>query len=168
MPDSITLRGFLDEDFIQYKKPAMFLGTATCDWKCCHDAGCDVSMCQNSPLANSPVHTVSYADLFDRYIHNPITTAIVVGGLEPFLQFEELRGLIAYFRQKECLDDFVIYTGYYPQEITQQLVSLRMLNTIYGGTIIIKFGRYVPGSAPVQDPVLCVTLASSNQYAERL
>ena len=40
MPDSITLRGFLDEDFIQYKKPAMFLGTATCDWKCCHDAGC--------------------------------------------------------------------------------------------------------------------------------
>ena len=83
-------------------------------------------------------------------------------------QFEELRGLIAYFRQKECLDDFVIYTGYYPQELTQQLVSLRMLNTIYGGTIIIKFGRYVPGSAPVQDPVLGVTLASSNQYAERL
>ena len=24
MPDSITLRGFLDEDFIQYKKLAMF------------------------------------------------------------------------------------------------------------------------------------------------
>lgn len=42
----------------------------------------------------------------------------------------------------------------------------KMLN--YGGTIIIKFGRYVPGSVPIQDPVLGVTLASSNQYAERL
>lgn len=85
-----------------------------------------------------------------------------------FLQFEELRGLIAYFRQKECLDDFVIYTGYYPQELTQQLVSLRMLNTIYGGTIILKVRPLCSGSAPVQDPVLGVTLASSNQYAERL
>lgn len=168
MPDSITLRGFLDEDFIQYKKPAMFLGTSTCDWKCCHDAGCDTSMCQNSPLAVSSPHIVSYADLFNRYIHNPITTAVVVGGLEPFLQFEELRGLIAYFRQKDCLDDFVIYTGYYPQELEQQLASLRALNHIYGGTIIVKFGRYIPNSTPVKDSTLGVTLASSNQYAERL
>ena len=57
----------------------------------------------------------------------------------------------------------VIYTGYYPQEIEEQVKALSSYKNI-----IIKFGRYVPNSTPVYDEVLGVTLASDNQFAERI
>ena len=137
----MKLKGIIDEDFINYKKPSMFLITSTCDWKCCKEAGVDISICQN----------------------NPITKAIVVGGLEPFDQFEELHNLIHYFRGNNCEDEFVIYTGYYPEEIEGYIYILKMFKNI-----IIKFGRYIPNSNNKYDEILGVTLVSDNQFAKKI
>ncbi len=43
---TILIKGLVDEDFVQYKKPSMFIGTCFCGWKCCKDAGRPVTMCQ--------------------------------------------------------------------------------------------------------------------------
>lgn len=57
----------------------------------------------------------------------------------------------------------VIYTGYYPQEMENQIQALSSYKNI-----IIKFGRYIPNKEPVYDDVLGVKLASDNQFAERI
>lgn len=160
----MKLKGMLDEDFINYKKPSLFLITSICDWKCCTENGLDISVCQNQPIVNEKTITVSEDKIFKRYINNPITEAIVIGGLEPFDQYEEVYNLIYYFRIiKECDDTFVIYTGYYPCEIDGMV---RMLSTF--DNIIIKFGRYIPNKKRIFDKILGVELASDNQFALRI
>lgn len=77
------------------------------------------------------------------------------------LQFGEVYDLIKYFRDKGCNDVFVIYTGYYPNEIEEELNKLKELNNI-----IVKFGRFIPDRPHRYDEVLGVELASDNQYAE--
>lgn len=159
----MKIKGLQDEDFINYKKPSMFIVTAICDWKCCTEQNLDKSICQNSSLANSKVIDISADEIFRRYIKNPITKAIVIGGLEPMLQFSEVLELIYTFRNNGCFDDFVIYTGYYPSEIKHEIEELERFENI-----IVKFGRFLYNDKPIFDDVLCVTLASSNQYAKRI
>ena len=159
---TILIKGLVDEDFVQYKKPSMFIGTCFCDWKCCRDAGCPVTMCQNSPLANSKNKVVEFSTLYDRYINNPITKAIVFGGLEPMLQIDELLDFIKAFRVNHS-NTIVIYTGYYESEIEEQLAKLRKFQNI-----IIKFGRFIPNQEKHFDEVLGVYLASDNQYAKKI
>ena len=163
---TILIKGLVDEDFVQYKKPSMFIGTCFCDWKCCRDAGCPVTMCQNSPLANSKSKVVEFSTLYDRYINNPITKAIVFGGLEPMLQFESVMALIKYFRQKGCKDDFVIYTGHYEDELQEEIKFIESFVKEYDGKIIVKFGRFVPDQESRWNRILGVELASPNQYAK--
>lgn len=159
----MRIKGLHDEDFVNYRQPSMFIGTSICDWKCCKEQSLDISICQNSHLANSKIIDISAYDIYSRYINNPITKAIVVGGLEPMLQFAELLELIQIFRCNNCYDDFVIYTGYYPNEIEQKIKGLKKYRNI-----VIKFGRFLYNDNPVFDNVLGITLASSNQYAERI
>ena len=163
---TILIKGLVDEDFVQYKKPSMFIGTCFCDWKCCRDAGRPVTMCQNSPLANSKSKVVEFSTLYDRYINNPITKAIVFGGLEPMLQFESVMELIKYFRQKGCKDDFVIYTGHYEDELQEEIKFIESFVEEYDGKIIVKFGRFVPDQESRWNRILGVELASPNQYAK--
>lgn len=163
---AILIKGLVDEDFVQYKKPSMFIGTCFCDWKCCKDVGRSVAMCQNSPLANSKSKVVKFSTLYNRYINNPITKAIVFGGLEPMLQFESVMELIKYFYQKGCKDDFVIYTGYYENELQEEIKFIESFVKEYDGKIIVKFGRFVPNQEPQWDRILGVELASPNQYAK--
>lgn len=160
--DSIKLKGVVMEDFVNYKVPSMFLITSYCNWKCCKESNIDISVCQNQSLVNQNTKSFSYKSLFDAYQKNDISKAIVIGGLEPFEQSEEILGLIKYFRENKCEDMFVIYTGYYPEEI-QILSSLKTFKNI-----IIKFGRYIPNHNPHYDDVLGVNLASDNQYGERI
>ena len=101
--------------------------------------------------------------LTERYLSNPITSAIVIGGLEPFDQEKEVFNLIEEFRQKTD-DDIVIYTGFYPEEIEFQVRALAARHK----NIIIKFGRYVPNKPKRYDEVLGVTLASDNQFAVKI
>ena len=159
----MKLKNIVLEDFVNYKIPSMFLITSFCDFKCCHEGNFDESVCQNNPLVQQKTKDISLEYLYNSYINNPITKAIVVGGLEPFLQFKELYNLIKYFRDNGCEDDFVIYTGYYKEEIASEIETLKEFPNI-----IIKFGRYKPNEKEHFDEILGVKLASNNQYAERI
>lgn len=159
----IRLKGVVMEDFANYKVPSMFLITSYCDWKCCKEQNIDISICQNQPLCEYSIKEYTFQAIYNAYKTNPISKAIVVGGLEPFLQFDEVRELISYFRQNECNDYFVIYTGYYPEEIEKEIEKLRQLPNI-----IIKFGRFVPDQNNHYDELLGIKLASTNQYSRRI
>ena len=152
-----------DEDFVNYKKPSMFIGTCYCNWKCCDEAGISREVCQNYQLHNSKIHELSNEQIYRRYINNPLTSAIVIGGLEPMLQSEEVIGLIKYFREHNCHDDFVIYTGYYEEEISSILDTLKEYDNI-----IFKFGRFKPNQEKHWDEVLGVYLISDNQYGKKV
>lgn len=158
----MRIKRFIDEDFVQYKKPVMFIGTCFCNWKCCTEQNLDKTICQNSLLAKSPILEVDNEVLIERYLDNPITKAIVFGGLEPFEQFEEIYDFINDFRE-ESEDEVVIYTGYNLEEIKDKIVELKDFENV-----IVKFGRYIPNDENKFDEILGVKLASKNQYAMRL
>ena len=113
----------------------------------------------NSALATSPDINVPLDEIIERYINNPITEAIVIGGLEPFDTFEQLYEFVKAFREVAD-DDIVVYTGYYEDEIED------MVDKIASFHIIIKFGRFIEGQTKHYDTVLGIELASENQYAE--
>lgn len=159
----IVLKDIKMEVFQDYKKPSMLLSTAYCTWKCCVENGLDISVCQNSELAKQRNHTYKIEDIFRMYQSNGITKAIIIGGLEPFLQYPEILVLIDYFRSHGCDDDFVIYTGYNKHEILDPLDEL-----VNYKNIIVKYGRYIPNSESRYDEVLGIVLASKNQYAEKI
>ncbi len=159
--NSIKLKGAVMEDFINYRLPSMFLISSYCDWKCCREGGFSETVCQNNGIINMPTKEFLYSSLFKAYIVNNISKSIVIGGLEPFKQFDEIYGLINYFRQNNVSDIFVIYTGYDKQEIQEQIYKMTKF-----GNIIVKFGRYVPNQKEHYDEILGINLASDNQYAE--
>ena len=161
--DTIKLKGVVMEDFSNYKSPSLFLITSICDWKCCTDAKCDISICQNSDLAQAMARDYVIESLYYTYLKNDITKSIVIGGLEPMLQFEEVYNLIKCFREKGCEDDIVIYTGYYKDEILDKISLLSEFKNV-----IIKFGRFIPNQERKFDAILGVELVSPNQYAERI
>lgn len=157
----MRVKSILPEDFINYKLPSMFIATCFCDYKCCLEQNLDQSICQNSSLAQSETRHIDDEVILHQFQTNPITKVVVLGGLEPFLQFEEVLNLIKLFRNQGENCPFVIYTGYYPPEIENQLQRLK-----HYSNIIVKFGRYIPNRPNHLDPILGVTLASDNQYAE--
>lgn len=172
----MLIKGLIDEDFVNYKLPSMYIATATCSFKCDKEYGKPI--CQNSELALQPTHDIDYTYLVERYRYNHITQAIVFGGLEPMDSFDELLDFIHYCRESwfddlpfrgcayitgHIIDDIVIYTGYNKDEIADKIEQLKKYPYI-----IVKFGRYIPGQQPHFDPVLGVYLASDNQYAERI
>lgn len=159
----MKIKGLIDEDFVNFKLPCMFISIGTCNWKCCKEANLPITVCQNSSLAMQEDFDISVDEIFNRYITNPITEAVTVGGLEPMSQFDDIYNLIKYFRSKQCNDIFVVYTGYYPDEITSQLEKLKIL-----GNIIFKFGRYVPNNKSHYDEVLGINLISDNQKGVKI
>ena len=156
----MLIKNLLDEDFVNYSKPSMFIGFNSCTFKC--DKECGKPVCQNSELAKAPSIEVDPSEIVKRYMSNPITEAVVCGGLEPFDTFEDLIGLVSLFRQY-TQDDIVIYTGYYPNEIAPRLQELTKYNNI-----VIKFGRFIPNKLHKYDEILGIELSSDNQYAKRL
>ena len=156
----MIIKGLKDEDFINYKKPSMFIGFPLCTWKC--EKECGDKVCQNGTLATSPNINIGIKTIVNRYINNPITSAIVCGGLEPFDSWDDLYQLIAYMRVS-TQDDIVIYTGYYKEEIREYINKLKPFPNI-----IIKFGRYIPNQQSHYDETLGIELASENQYAEKI
>lgn len=156
----MKIKNLIDEDFTNYKKPSMFIGTSSCDFKC--DKECGKPVCQNSELAKAPTIEINNNEIIKRYLDNPITEAVVIGGLEPFDTFEELYQFIKDFRRKSN-DDIIIYTGYYPEEISEKIRQLSLFLNI-----VIKFGRFIPNQKSHYDTVLGIELASDNQYAVRM
>lgn len=155
----MIIKQLLDEDFVNYKKAAMFIGFPKCNFKCDKESGEQV--CQNGALANAPKIEIETEALIKRYMQNDITNAIVIGGLEPFDSYDQLFEFITLLRMK-CNDDVVIYTGYYKKEIKGLIDELLQFKNI-----IIKYGRYIPNRKKCFDEVLGVYLASDNQFAEK-
>ena len=159
---TITLKGIIDEDFVNYRVPSMVLMFPHCDFKCETNGS---HFCQNSSLVNEKDITVTIHSIYKRYIGNGITQAVVLQGMDPMDSWEELNSLLFEFRISEsCFDDIVIYTGYNKEEIVDKVDYISKMYS----NIIIKYGRYIPGQQPHYDEVLGVNLASDNQYAERI
>ena len=158
----MILKNILDEDFVNYKKPSMYIAFPYCTFKC--EKECGIQCCQNSPLAKSKNISMDYDEIIKRYLNNPITKAIVCCGLEPFESFSDLLTLIDKLRNVyKCDDDVVIYTGFYKNEIEEKIELLKKYPNI-----IIKYGRFIPNQNKHFDKVLGVNLASDNQFSERL
>ena len=154
----MQIKFLVDEDFVNYKKPSMFIGFPHCTFKC--DRECGEEVCQNSPLVRQPNIEIEIKDIVKRYMENPITEAVVIGGLEPFDDFTDLLNLIGLLRM-HTLDDIVIYTGYTEKELCLHTYTLSMFPNV-----IIKFGRFIPHSCPRFDEILGIELQSDNQYAK--
>lgn len=154
----MKIKGVVMEDFSNYKLPSMFIIFPVCDWKC--DKECGVRVCQNGSLAKTPIKDVDVNVLIEKYLSNPISKAVVCGGLEPLDSWEDLLLFIEKFRAKSQ-DDIVIYTGYYKEEVINKIDILKQYDNI-----VVKFGRYIPGYKKHYDDVLGVYLASPNQRAE--
>ena len=162
----LTIKGLVDEDFVNYKNPSMYIAFPNCTFKCDIEAGC--SICQNSSLANEPDIEISEEAIVERYMNNPINKAIVCAGLEPFYSPAILYELVSAFR-KVTNDDIVIYTGFKECEFKHLLAYKKYLEAFKKfPNIIIKFGRFIPNQEKHYDEVLGVELASQNQNERRI
>lgn len=160
----MIVRTIVDEDFIQYKEPCMYIATAFCNGKCCKEAGIPLSVCLNDAWRGTATIAMVDEGIIERYLSNSITTTICFAGLEPFEQFDQVYNFIEKLRKDyNCNDTVLIYTGYNKEEIAERIEKLKDFDNI-----IIKFGRFVPDNPGRFDDVLGVHLASDNQYAERI
>ena len=139
----MKLKGLVDYDLCNFKIPSMFLIFPTCSFKC--DRECGQPVCQNSELAHEPIIEIDIIDIIYRYTHNPLTHAVICGGLEPFDTWHDLYVFCSVFR-KFSKDPIVIYTGYKEEEISEYIEILSKLNNI-----IVKFGRFIPNSPHIFD-----------------
>lgn len=155
------VKQIIEEDFVNYKLPSMFIATCQCTWKCCVEQGFPITVCQNSSISKSPTQHIADTTILQHFKNNPITKAVVIGGLEPMLQIDEVDALIQLFRVNGENCPFVIYTGYNKSEVEYQVKLLSQYKNV-----ILKFGRYIPNRDHRFDEILGVTLASDNQYAE--
>lgn len=158
----MIVKDVVETDTVNYKKTSMFIIFPKCNFKCDILNKCKV--CQNSHLAKEPDIEVDIFELARKYIMNDLTEAIVCGGLEPLDSFKDVLLFIWTLRVFfQCDDDVVIYTGYDKDEIDDKIKRLQEFKNI-----IIKFGGFIMNKPSRYDDVLGVTLASDNQYAERI
>jgi len=153
----MIIKGLVEEDFVNYKKPSMVLLMPHCNWKCGGE------FCHNLPFVKAPDITIDEKQIASRYAANSITKALVFSGLEPMMDFQDVLHMIVAFREVSS-DVIVIYTGYNKDEISEQIEYLQMFHK----NIIMKFGRFIPGKESHFEDLLGVTLASPNQYAEKI
>lgn len=159
----MKIKGITDECFSDYKKPSMFIAFPTCTFKCDEENGC--ALCQNSALANEPDIDIDKEEIIERYLANPITKAIVCGGLEPFDSPLDLLPFIDCFRRDyKCDDPLIIYTGYTEEELMQK----DYWSLLKRYKVIIKFGRFRPNEESHYDNILGIDLISPNQYAKEI
>ena len=171
----MKIKGIIDEDFVNYKKPVMYIAFPSCTFKCDEENGSQY--CINCGLVKKPDIEITKEQLIERYLSNPITKGFVLAGLEPIDSFTELFAFVDCARRQYHIDDpIIIYTGYTEEElINGQFANQKMKTdktfgeewkalTKYG--VIVKFGRFRPNQEKHYDEVLGVYLASDNQYAK--
>ena len=155
----MILKGIIDESFGDYKLCSMLLITNSCEWKC--------EGCQNVHLSTLP--SIEYQDdeIFCRFLTNPLSEAIVFGGLEPLDQADEIVKFIRKAKDEYHLGiPLIFYTGYTEEELSSfKFNSFRDICKEYRGRVIIKCGRYIQNCPPKYDENLGVTLISNNQFS---
>ena len=162
MTNNIKIKGIVEEDFTQYRRPTMVVLFPTCTFKCDKENKCD--LCQNAKLLQEPDILVDPKAIAERYTRNSITEGFVFSGMEPFDSTEDLYSLLSNIR--EVTEDVVIiYTGYTYAELIDRgdIKKLREYRNI-----VLKVGRFVPNRPSRFDNVLGVTLSSDNQFAIQL
>lgn len=165
----MKLKGLINEDFVNYRLPSMYLIFPYCNFKC--DIENKVALCQNASLAREPIIQVDTDQLCKNFIENPITQAIVCGGLEPMESICELVDFVKKLRNDfHCDAPVVIYTGFTEDELARGATwhdwhGEKYTQLISYNNVVIKFGRFRPNQKPHFDEVLGVNLASDNQYA---
>lgn len=170
----MKIKGLVEEDFVNYKLPSMYIIFPNCSFKCDKENG--NQYCQNWSLSKEPCIDIPKEEILNKYIKNPITEAIVLGGLEPFdSEYDLLPFIDCARRQFKILDPIIIYTGYTEEELTsgnfgtiqQTGIQQNYWKTLLSyGNIIIKFGRFKPNQEKHYDSLLGIYLASNNQYAK--
>lgn len=159
----MLVKNIIQTDFVNYKKPSMYIAFPTCTFKC--EKECNIlGICQNSKIAKQASIEVSTKRILELYKDAKYagTEALLCCGLEPFDSWADLQNLVKEFR-KQSLDDIVIYTGYYESELVEYLSWLQQYPNI-----IVKFGRFIPGQESHYDETLGISLASKNQYAKKI
>ena len=156
----MIIKDIVTTDFVNYKKPSLYIAMPNCSFKCDKENG--NQYCQNWQLTKQPNIEICSVDLIEKYYDSKIDQSVVFGGLEPFDSWKDLYEFIYVFRQT-YQDDVVIYTGYTEEEIAEQVDCLKFFSNI-----IIKFGRYRPNQEKHFDDLLGVYLASDNQYAKKI
>ena len=166
----MKVKGIVFEDFVNYKKAAMYIAFPKCSFKCDKENG--ARYCQNWEVARQPDIEISNLEVIERYLSNPITESVVIGGLEPFDTPEQLLDFIKSFRAYTS-EPIVIYTGYTEEELenghfyNDDYESNKTLwESIKDYGVIVKFGRFRPNQEKHYDEVLGVYLISDNQYAK--
>lgn len=154
----MKVRGLVDYDICNYKVPSIFIIFPYCSFKCDHEYGRPI--CQNSSLVDEPIIEINTRDIIVHYLNNPLTHALVCGGLEPFDSKEDLYELINAFRNVSK-DPIIIYTGYNEYELEEDIKKLKEFNNI-----IIKFGRFIPNDKGRYDSNLGKIISSRNQYSK--
>ena len=152
----MLIKFLVDEDVVNYKKTSMFIGFPYCTFKCGKEN------CQNYNLQFTSNIEIETRELVYRYMTNPLTSAIVIGGLGPFDSWEQLQYFIMELRYRTP-DDIVIYSGYTADEIPEEIHNWLALHA-QDGPIIVKYGRYLPNQNSIFNEDLGVTLSSDNQY----
>ena len=158
----MKLKGMTDEDFLQYKKPSLLLVFPTCTFKCCIECGSQV--CQNWSLAMAPMMEVSSDTIIQRYLSNPITQAIVCGGLEPFDSFDELFQFIElseYFQDLDWTKNekrtdlfFRLIEKQYNKYLQERKDKQEKIGEMYGDTIEFSKYKLIPVSRDIEILVL--------------
>lgn len=154
------------ETFVDYKKRGVLIGFPTCNGKCWKDLGMDTSICQNEILKENLIE-IPLGTLLDKIkenIESGYAEAIILGGLEPLEDIDNLLSIVDFISNTSEDTDIVIYTGYYKEEIQAQLKEIK--GYARNNKVIVKFGRFIPNANYKYDEILGVTLASDNQYAE--
>lgn len=166
--DLFRLVDIKTDDISDYKHTAMLLVFPNCLGKC--------KNCQNSKLQKRNKFNdifVTAESIINYYNRLKTHSAIVCAGLEPFDSFYDLKDIFECFvdSAKKPENDFVIYTGYYYDEIKENVDELhdylKRNNKNSLKRLIIKFGRYdetQPNRKGDVNPILGVTLATCNQY----
>lgn len=134
----------------------MLLVADKCTWKC--------EGCQNKHLALLESQIFPDEEILKRFCNNPLTSAIVIGGLEPFEQLQELVIFIGEATKAGLDIPIIIYTGFEIDDFDLYWSGFEPVAKSYLGPVIVKFGKYVAGSESYFNKDLGVTLISNNQY----
>ena len=153
----MLIKGITDEIFSDYSKTSMLIAVPVCTTRCWEKLNLSPTICQNHLLRREPNLSVSNKDIIDRYLENPLTSAIVFGGLDSWDSLDEIIEFIREFRLVSE-DDCVLYTGRDLDIIENDFGKLREFKNIY-----VKYGGYNPFLESVVDELTSVVLASSNQ-----
>jgi hypothetical protein len=156
----MNIKGIKDEVFNDYNKISMLIICPKCTVRCYAEHNLPPEICQNNHLHKTLTYNIDNQKIIERYLSNPLTEAVIFGGLDSWDSVEEILIFINDFR-KVCNDDIVLYTGRY---ITEDIVQKHLHKFNGLSNVYIKFGRYIPSLKPIVDKLTNVTLASSNQY----